>query len=233
MFPLSLAQRRFRPEIMDQPGLDEARHHHALSGLSRLNRASNITRQLWKPIRSYSKMHGTRALRVLDVASGGGDVPLGLWKLAQKNGITLRILGLDASPTACRYATQQCSPAGGSISFRQTDVTRDELPMGFDIVICSLFLHHLSFAHGAELLKRMGAAGRLLVVSDLRRCAVGYALAQLACHLLTTSQIVGSDGPQSVVNAFSLSEFRELCRAADLKGASIRAVWPFRLLLVR
>ena len=233
MYPLSLAQRRFRPEIMDQPGLDEARHHHALSGLSRLNRASNITRQLWRPIRSYSQLHGTRALRVLDVASGGGDVPLGLWRMAQKSGIDLRILGLDASSTACQYATQQCSTAAGSISFRQADVTRDELPMGFDIVICSLFLHHLSFSQAAELLKRMAAAGSLLVVSDLRRCAVGYALAQLACHLLTTSRVVGSDGPQSVVNAFSLSEVRELCRAADLEGARVRAAWPFRLLLVR
>lgn len=233
MFRLFLAQRRFQPEIMDQPGLDEGLHHQALTGLGRLNRVSNATRQLWKPIQRYSRRQGSRTLRILDVASGAGDIPLGLWKLARKNGIALRILGLDASSTACEYATQQCSPAGGSIGFRQMDVTRDELPTGFDIVTCSLFLHHLSSAQAAKLLKGMGAAGRLLVVSDLRRCAAGYALAQLACHLLTRSQVVGSDGPQSVANAFSLSEVHELCRAAELESASVRAVWPCRLMLVR
>ena len=233
MFGFSLAERQCRPERMDQPDLDVALHHQALSGLARLNRASGICRQLWKPVKKYARDRGASTLRVLDIASGGGDISLGLWKLAQKNGIELRILGLDASITACQYASGLCRVAGDSIAFRRADVTRDELPSGFDVVLCTLFLHHLSSAQARELLTRMGAAGHLLVVSDLRRCVAGYALAQIASHLLTRSPIVGADGPDSVANAFSLAEMRELCISAGLQDARVRTAWPYRLMVTR
>jgi 2-polyprenyl-3-methyl-5-hydroxy-6-metoxy-1,4-benzoquinol methylase len=170
---------------------------------------------------------------MLDIASGGGDVPLGLWKIARRKGVDLRILGLDISLTACEYAAERCRVAAGSIIFKQADVTSEALPQGFDVVTCSLFLHHLSFTQASTLLAKMAAAGRLLLVSDLRRCAFGYALAQLACHLLTTSGVVHCDGPRSVANAFTLAELREVCSEADLDDAVVRAVWPSRLLVTR
>jgi 2-polyprenyl-3-methyl-5-hydroxy-6-metoxy-1,4-benzoquinol methylase len=171
-------------------------------------------------------------LRVLDVASGGGDIALGLWQAAKQHEVELRILGLDISATACTHATERCRPAGRSIVFQQSDVTSDSLPNGFDVVTCSLFLHHLEFAQAAHVLRKMAAAGRVLIVSDLRRSAVGYALAQAACRVLTRSPIVRFDGPQSVANAFSLSEMRQLCEAAGLANATIRRAWPCRLMVV-
>jgi 2-polyprenyl-3-methyl-5-hydroxy-6-metoxy-1,4-benzoquinol methylase len=160
-------------------------------------------------------------------------VPLDLWKRARQAGVDLEILGLDVSSTACDYAGRLCREAAGAIRFQQADVTRDALPMGYDIVTCSLFLHHLSCAQVSALLKKMGAAGRLLVVSDLRRCAAGYALAQVACRLATTSPVVRWDGPQSVANAFTLAEMRALCEAAGLIDATVRADWPCRLMVIR
>jgi len=230
---LVFMQRSRRPELMDQPGLDVAEHRRALAALRRLNLASGVSGQLSRRIAAFSRSIGSRRLRILDVASGGGDIPLGLWKRARRRGIDLQILGLDVSPTACEYASRRCQAAGGSIAFHQADVTRDLLPTGFDAVTCSLFLHHLAFDEAAALLTKMAAAARLLLVSDLRRCVAGYTLAQAACHVLARSPIVRFDGPQSVANAFSLAEMRELCAADGLTGATVRAVWPLRLLVVR
>jgi 2-polyprenyl-3-methyl-5-hydroxy-6-metoxy-1,4-benzoquinol methylase len=218
---------------MDQPDLKVGDHLRALCGLRRLNRASGVCRQLWKQLSTDNCTHTSGSLRVLDIASGGGDVPLGLWKLARRGDVDLRIHGLDISPVACEYATERCRIAAGSITFEQADVTSDPLPKGFDVVTCSLFLHHLSFADASILLKKMAAAGHLLLVSDLRRSVFGYALAQLACHVLTTSGVVHYDGPQSVANSFTIAEMRDLCSEADLDDATIRAVWPSRLLVTR
>jgi hypothetical protein len=83
-------------------------------------------------------------------------------------------------------------------------VTRGFTHRGFDVVTCSLFLHHLTSDQATNLLMRMAAAGRLLLANDLRRCVSGYLMAQLACRCLTRSPIVRYDGPQSVANAFTI-----------------------------
>jgi SAM-dependent methyltransferase len=228
-----LSSRDHRPEIMDQSGLDTDSHRCALAGLRRLNLASGVCRQICRALITYCQARGRTSLRVLDIASGGGDVPFGLWKLAKKNGIELRILGLDVSANACQYATERCRAADGAIVFEQRDVVHDRIPDGFDVATCSLFLHHLTFDEAANVLKKMGDAGRLLLANDLNRCATGYILAQLACRVLTGSPVVRYDGPQSVANAFTLSEMRDICDAAGLTDARVYKSWPCRLTVAR
>jgi 2-polyprenyl-3-methyl-5-hydroxy-6-metoxy-1,4-benzoquinol methylase len=229
---LSLAERRLRPELMDQPGLARADHARALNGLRRLNIASSASRQLWSVIARHARAaQGTR-LRLLDIASGGGDIPLGLWRLAHRRGVDLQILGLDISGAACTEAAQRCRPAGKAITFQCTDVTTAALPKGFDVVTSSLFLHHLPWNQATALLRKMREAARLVVISDLRRSAAGYAVAQAACRLLTRSPIVRYDGRQSVASAFTLSEVRELCREAGMQDAVVRRAWPCRLMII-
>jgi 2-polyprenyl-3-methyl-5-hydroxy-6-metoxy-1,4-benzoquinol methylase len=231
--PLRLTSRNHQPEIMDQSWLDRDKHRCALAGLRRLNLVSGVCHQIFKRLMAYCHSRNLSSLRVLDIASGGGDVPFGVWKLAQKRGLDLRILGLDVSTTACEYATNQCRPAGGSIVFDQCDVLGESIPDGFDVVMCSLFLHHLTARQASNLLRKMADAGRLMLANDLRRSATGYLLAQLACRMLTTSPVVRHDGPQSVANAYTVCEMRTLCVAAGLADATVHRAWPWRVMVVR
>jgi 2-polyprenyl-3-methyl-5-hydroxy-6-metoxy-1,4-benzoquinol methylase len=232
MYQLDLKARQYQPERMDQLALDADQHRLALHGLRRLNSVSGVAGQFWKYASAWLTSIRGRPARVLDVASGGGDVPLALWKLARRHQVQLQILGIDQSETACQYARQRCRRAGEWIEFRQQDVIRDALPGGFDLVTCSLFLHHLPSRQVSAMLERMSAAGRMLLVSDLRRSRSGYLLAQAACRLLSRSPIVRDDGPQSVANAFATHEVRQLCEAAGLRGAQVYQVWPCRQMIV-
>ena len=74
---LTLPHRHRLPEIMDQPDLRPARHVGALNGLARFNWWSGSAGILWRPLRDLARRLG-RPMRVLDAASGGGDVPLRL-----------------------------------------------------------------------------------------------------------------------------------------------------------
>ena len=228
-----LFQRDFRPELMDQIETPRAEHVRALQGLRRLNVASGVAAQLWRQITSHCGVTSDRRLRVLDVACGGGDVAVGVWKRAQRQGIAVDLVCLDRSPTACEQASQRCRAAGASMELVCTDAVRSPLPSDFDVVMSSLFLHHLSRPDAVKLLAKMGDAGRLLVVSDLRRSAVGYVVAHAASRLVTRSPIVHYDGPQSVANAFSVSEAAALCDEAGLSGAIVRCAWPWRLMITR
>jgi 2-polyprenyl-3-methyl-5-hydroxy-6-metoxy-1,4-benzoquinol methylase len=227
---LSLAQRRLQPELMDQPGLAPSEHAQALAGLRRLNVASRTSRQLWQAIATHACIEPNKPLRLLDVASGGGDIALGLWRLAKRRGVDLRVLGLDVSPTACAQAARHCQPAGKAITFQCTDVTTASWPKGFDVATSSLFLHHLPWNLAATVLRKMRLAARLIVVSDLRRSAAGYAVAHAACRTLTRSRIVHCDGPRSVASAFTHVELCELFREAEMPNAVVRRTWPWRLL---
>ena len=106
------------------------------------------------------------------------------------------------------------------MTFHQIDATTGALPGGFDLVYSSLFLHHLSDDEAAAFLKRLGGAGRAVLVQDLLRTRLGYLLALVAGRVLTRSPVVKEDGPRSVKAAFSLDEVRDLTSKLGHEGCS-------------
>ncbi|HEV3344739.1 MAG TPA: methyltransferase domain-containing protein [Pirellulales bacterium] len=230
---LDLSSRRREPEWMDEPALDRDLHVHALAALHRVNRLSGTAARLWRPIRRLASELPKSRLRVLDLASGGGDVAIALAITARRADVLLQIDGCDVSATAVAHAESRAYHHGlDNVGFFVLDVLQADLPPTYDVVICSLFLHHLDEADAVRLLRQMAAATRRLVlVDDLRRTRFGYALAWLGCQLLTRSPIVHTDGPRSVRAAFTLAEARQLAHRAGLDGCRIVAHWPQRFLL--
>ncbi len=103
------------------------------------------------------------------------------------------------------------------VEFRVGNVVDAALPADFDVIVTSLFLHHLTRADAVRLLAAMSqTARRLVVVNDLRRSTAGYLLAQAVCRLITRSPVVHVDGPRSVAGAFTMAEMRQMCVDADL-----------------
>lgn len=228
----SLRTRQFRPEVMDQPDLDPAEHRRALQGLATVNRVSRSAAILWRPLRRLARRTPSQPLRVLDLACGGGDVTVALAYRAARAGLALRIDGCDLSAVAIEHAAERAARSTVNVDFFRLDVVREPLPDGYDVLCCSLFLHHLDEPTAVALLERMAAAARRLVlVNDLRRSAAGYWLAWLGCRLLARSPIVHVDGPRSIENAFTIPEARALAHRAGLKGAELSRHWPQRFLL--
>lgn len=219
-------------EQMDQADLDPAAHLGALAGLARINWISRSASILWPSVARVAARRADRPTRVLDVATGGGDVPIALARRAERLGYRLELSGCDRSPVAIEHARQSAGAAGGRASFFVLDVLDDALPDDFDVVTCSLFLHHLGEDDAARLLEKMARAARSTVlVNDLLRTRMGLGLAWLGCRLLSDSPIVHHDGPASVRAAFRLPEVRALADRAGLAGARLSRRWPERFLL--
>ncbi len=108
----------------------------------------------------------------------------------------------------------------------------DGLPGRYDIVCCSLFVHHLEEPQAVALLTAMReSAEKLVVVSDLLRTRLGYALCWIGTRLLTRSPVVHTDGLLSVRAALSLDEARGLAAKAGLQNARFERQWPQRFLM--
>lgn len=220
------------PEVMDDPQLDARRHERALRGLTRLNFLSFAHQPFWQEIRKLSRLEGSRPLRILDIATGAGDTPIRLMRQARHENLPLQIDGCDKSEQALTYARRNAERHGAGIRFFRLDVSEDPLPDNYDVLMCSLFLHHLAEREAVRLLHKMNAAARCMVmISDLRRSLGGLWLATAAAHLLTRSEVVHLDAPQSVRAAFTLPEVSKMARAAAWPHFQIWPVWPFRYLL--
>jgi len=120
-----LTHRRRRPELMDQPGLDAVEHARALSGLGRINRLSLSDAMLWPAVARLAQASEGAPIRVLDLASGGGDVPIALAYRAARARLDVRVEGCDISQEAVRFASQKATERGIAVRFFTLDALAD------------------------------------------------------------------------------------------------------------
>jgi SAM-dependent methyltransferase len=229
---LDVSQRCCEPENIDDPALDRQRHAAALRGLARINHWSRSVHIVWSAIRRLVRETGVDELRVLDIATGAGDVPIGLIRRARRTRLKLQVAACDLSPRALEYAQRQTALAGVDVQFFQADALGDDLPGDYDVLATSLFLHHLSNEAAGLLLKKMAtAARRLVVVNDLARSRSGLLLAYWGSRILSRSDDVHLDAERSVRAAFTLDEVRALAAQARLPGATVSHCFPRRFVL--
>lgn len=221
--------------MMDAPGLDPRLHQGALEGLARINRLSRTAHHLWSAIERECEP-ASRPLRILEIGSGGGEVLVRM--AARRPGHTFH--GVDISSVAIEHARARAGGIG-NVHFFIGDALCDETggvgseirAQGtYDVVFCSLFLHHFDEVDAVKVLKLCRLySSRLVLVDDLCRTRTGYALAWLGARLLSRSPVVHHDAPVSVAGAFTPSEARILAWAAGLARIEIATHWPERFLL--
>ncbi|MGI8982017.1 MAG: methyltransferase domain-containing protein [Pirellulaceae bacterium] len=228
----NLRQRVMEPEDIDDPALEKEQLFSALRGLTTINFLSASAGSVWKPMVRLARERKQHKLRILDVATGGGDIPRALWRKGKQAGLKLEILGVDISERALEFAAGQCRDCGNDVRFEQRDILLDGLPEGFDVIVSSLFLHHLTNDQAGQLLAGAATATRhLVLINDLRRGKYGLTLAYLAGHLLSSSPVVRVDAIRSVRAAFTMQEALAMAQAAGMKAATVERRWPARYLL--
>ena len=232
---LDLRTRHLQAELMDDPSLDGVSHEQALTGLRRINWWSRTDVAVWRAIRrNLTGDSFDRPISVLDIASGGGDLAIRLSIRAERAGIPLNIEGCDISQTAIQFATRQALASNcANIRFTLCNALQEPLPQAqYDVVMCSLFLHHLKVEDAVLLMEKMKTAARSLVlIDDLQRTRLGYSLAWLGCRLLTRCHVVHVDGPMSVEGAFTIDETKKLAERAGIGNAIFETHWPERFIM--
>jgi 2-polyprenyl-3-methyl-5-hydroxy-6-metoxy-1,4-benzoquinol methylase len=220
-------------ELMDDPNLDALSHAEALSGLEQLNIFSLSASSIWAELKKFSHVESSKPVRVLDIATGGGDIPIQLWKYAQAANRNFEFIGADISATAINLAEARAHQENIPVTFMRLDALNDGIPSGFDVIITSLFTHHLDPADVQKLFERMHeSAGHLVIVNDLVRSSISLLLVWLATRIFSRSKIVHYDGPVSVRAAYTVPEMREMAQAAGLDNCSIYRYLYCRQILV-
>ena len=220
-----LRQRSAADEIMDDASVTEAEFSSALTDLERINRMSLAYRPVLRWLdRVVAANGGARRLSVLDVGAGGGDMLQAVAAWGEKRGVALDLAGLDRSPWAGRHAAGRGRP-GRWITADLFDLDEGER---FDVVLCSLFAHHLPHPVLVRFLRWLDArAGRGWLISDLHRHPVPWAVVWAGVRLLRMDPMVVHDSTVSIARGFARSDWEKALREAGV-AAEVRWAFPFR-----
>ena len=206
-------------ELLDGPLDDRAALAGNLRDLRRINRWLDGVRLSAAGIEALAAHR--LEVTLLDIGTGGADIPIALLKAADRRGRRLAVVGIDSRPEI--VAAARAAADEGAV-----DLTRLEVVVGdgrsipfpdrsYDVAHASLVLHHLEPDDAVGLLREMGRVARLgIVVNDLDRSRLGWLGAWLMGHLLTGNRFTRIDAPLSVRRAYRHEEAAELIRAADL-----------------
>ncbi|QDS95283.1 hypothetical protein FF011L_40760 [Roseimaritima multifibrata] len=220
-------------EWMDDPALSPERHRHALLGLHRLNQISGVSGAMMRQLMRFAAATPHRPLKVLDIAAGSGDLPIAWLSMARRRGIQLSVTALDISDVALQTASKWAAEAGVELGTICRDCLQDGLPDGFDIVTCSLFMHHLDPPDVSRLVQEMWRASeRAVVICDLERSRMNLALIAASARLVTRSDVVHFDASASVRGAYTRAEFATLVQQSLGLNVAIRRSLPCRWMAV-
>jgi SAM-dependent methyltransferase len=203
------------PELMDRPQPVTPELARDLRNLRQLNRYFGSYRLIMYFLRRWI---GPRSrMRILDLATGSGDIPRMIVDYARKVGADVRVEAVDQQASTLEIA-RSLSGSYPEIDFREGDV----LSFGegtYDVVLCSLALHHFEENAATQLLKRCRDLSRnYVLVADLRR---GF-LATIGVRVLTTllfrEPMTRTDARLSAARAFSFQELKVLAERAGWKN---------------
>lgn len=202
-------------ELMDDPSCTRGELRRALCFLRWLNRVSLAPRIL---------AHRSRPGRVLDVATGGADIPAYM----RRRGVARLAVGLDKNPAILELA-RDLSP---DVHLVRADCSR--LPFAgrsFDTAVCHLFFHHLNEEDCVALLREMSRVARSVVVLDLSRNRWLHVLVWVLTRF-SRSRLARFDGPLSVRRSYTVPEVKRMLDRSGIEARVERALfwrWTLRL----
>ena len=157
-------------------------------------------------------------LRIVDLATGSGDIPRLIVDYARSIGAVVTIDAFDRQPATLEIA-QHLSVSYPEISFTERDILEFEPADPYDLVLCSLVLHHFSEDDAVRVLRgSRELSKRFVLVSDLRRGLLGSVGVYLLTTLVFRNPMTRHDARASAARAFSFQEFRSLAERAGWKN---------------
>jgi 2-polyprenyl-3-methyl-5-hydroxy-6-metoxy-1,4-benzoquinol methylase len=233
---LLVPPRRFDPavrEIMDRPGNEEKLLRADLRVLEDVNRFLGGYRIPLLYLRKLSSsFRSTKPLTILDLATGAADVPRAIATWARSKRIDVAITAVDGNPEILRIARENTTDWPEICIEQQNLLSLPYSAASFDIVLCSLALHHFSEVDAVAILRSINHIARgSWIINDLRRNRFAIGLSKLMAHTIITNPIARFDAPASCERAFTVPEWHLMATRAGMNHFMIRRHRFFRMAL--
>jgi 2-polyprenyl-3-methyl-5-hydroxy-6-metoxy-1,4-benzoquinol methylase len=170
---------------------------------------------------------------VLDIGTGGAEIPVYLMQWAEKSGASLQVIGLDWAARNLSVASDNTASQPGITLMRANALELPFAASNIDVVFSSLFLHHFSADDVIKLLRGVYQCARCsIVMTDLVRGWLPLIAFKLITPIFARNHLTRYDGALSIRRAYTPAELYALACQAGLPHARIYSHWPWRMTLV-
>lgn len=211
------------PELLDSDAATPAEVQQTLADLRRINRwfgGISTTRRMLEQVVARIRRHSDRSeITLLDVGAGSGDVSLTAARQIQPPA-QIRVTLMDRMPAHLpRNGTG--TVAGDALALPFLDST-------FDLVTCSLLIHHLEREQIVQFVNQALRVARVaILLNDLRREPLHLALMYAGYPIF--SRLTLHDGIASVRRAYTPQELKSILGNTDASGVEMENRYLYRM----
>ena len=231
-FLVDTSNRSSKKEIMDDLTMKGVLFKDTLDKLGIINRLLGGNKVTIKGLKELLKnQSNNKIIKIVDLGCGHGDILRDVAKFGRENNYSFSLLGIDANINAITYA-KELSREYTELSFKAIDIfSEDFKKQSYDIVLCTLFLHHFKNNELISFLKTIVKKATIgVVVNDLHRHKLAYYLFKLISFFVK-NKMIREDGLTSILRAFKRKDLENISKQIKVYF-SIQWKWAFRYLWI-
>lgn len=217
-------------ETMDDFAMEGEILRDALDKIAKINQLLGGNQLTLQGVQDLtSSISKSNEIVIVDVGCGNGDMLRTLADFGLKNKLKFQLIGIDANSFTISHA-QQLSQNYPNISYRCEDIFETSFKeLKYDIVLCTLILHHFKDKEIVDLLSVFYANSTIgIVINDLQRSAIAYRLFQALCFVFRLNEMSREDGLTSILRGFKKEELIHFSKKLSFKNYKIHWKWAFR-----
>lgn len=235
MIKHSFHQRALETEDMDDFSIKGEELNGALRYLAFINRFLGghqiILQSLQKALFQLDWIPKIQTAHLIDLGCGGGDILCQVANWANDKGLALKIDGIDANPNILAFAREN-STNHPEINYIEGNFLAHDFDWEpYQIVLCSLILHHFENHQIVTLLRNI-PKGTIVIVNDLQRHWLAFYLFKVLCWFSRAPLMARKDGAISVRKGFSRKELEQLVAQSNVRQFELNWRWAFRYQLI-
>ena len=230
MISISTKHRTNQSEIMDDFDMEGNVLKDALDKIAKINQVLGGNKLTLQGIEQLIKNKPTEeTITIVDVGCGSGDMLRTLADYAENNKLDFKLIGVDANNCTVNYA-RELSLNYPYIKYRCEDIFKKPFEiLQYDIVLCTLTLHHFKDEEIIKLLEVFKANAKLgIVINDLERSSISYRLFQTLCFIFRLNDMSRKDGLVSILRGFKKTELEQFSKKLNFHNYKIQWKWAFR-----
>ncbi len=165
------SKRSNEAEIMDDLYLGGDEMDQTLTELENINKwlgGNHVTiNGLEKMCPAYSD---SRKISIADLGCGSGEMLKLISKWGKKKNLTLELTGFDANDYVVSHANRNCKEFGNIQVSKANVLSKEFSQKQFDIITCTLFLHHFTDEQLIGLLSQFKNQAKVgIIINDIHR----------------------------------------------------------------
>jgi len=220
-------------EIMDDLELSGTTVDQTLKELDSINKWLGGNQVTLMGLEKLLRNNSQPELHIVDLGCGSGDMLKLVADWARKQGVRLKLTGVDANAYIIGHARKNAH-SYPEIEFQVANILDESFQQQqFDVIISTLFTHHFDNQQLSELIIAWRKQSRQgIVINDLHRHWLAYYAITAITKLLSKSSMVKNDGPISVLRGFRKADWEQLMEQCGVDTYSLCWRWAFRWQLV-